>query len=54
MVDGHWDAVSMADRNPAETTGNRYITEILLSRMQKLKGLTAALLRLKTLNDNPK
>ena len=40
-------------KNPAETTGNRYKTEILMSRMQKLKGLPAASLRLKTLNDNP-
>ena len=39
--------------NPAETTGNRYIIEILMSRTQKLKGLTAASLRLKTLSDNP-
>ena len=39
-------------KNPAETTGNRYEIEILMSRMQKLKGLSAASLRLKTLNDN--
>ena len=39
--------------NPAETTGNRYKIEILMSRTQKLKGLSAASLRLKTLNDNP-
>ena len=38
---------------PAETTGNRYKIEILMSRTQKLKGLSAASLRLKTLNDNP-
>ena len=40
-------------KNPAETTGNRYIIEILMSRTQKLKGLSAASLILKTLNDNP-
>ena len=40
-------------KKPAETTGNRYRTEILMSRTQKLKGLSAASLRLKTLNDNP-
>ena len=40
-------------KNPAETTGNRYKIEILMSRTQKLKGLVAASLRLKTLNDNP-
>ena len=34
-------------------TGNRYKIEILMSRMQKLKRLIAASLRLKTLNDNP-
>ena len=40
-------------RNLAETTGNRYKIGILKSRKQKLKGLVAASLRLKTLNDNP-
>ena len=40
-------------KNPVETTGNRYEIEILMSRTQKLKGLSAASLRLKTLNDNP-
>ena len=42
-------------KNPAETTGNRYEIEIeiLMSRTQKLKGLSAASLRLKTLSDNP-
>ena len=39
-------------KNPAETTGNRYEIEILMSRMRKLKGLAAALLILKTVNDN--
>ena len=38
--------------NPAETTGNRYKIEIMMSRTQKLKGLSAAQLRLETLNDN--
>ena len=40
-------------KNPAERTGSRYIIEILMSRTQKLKGLVAASLRLKTFNDNP-
>lgn len=40
-------------KNPAETTGSRYTIEILMSRTQKLKGLAAASLRVKTLNDNP-
>ena len=40
-------------KNPVETAGNRYKIEILMSRTQKLKELTAASLRLKTLNDNP-
>lgn len=39
--------------NPAEIAGNRYIIEILMSRLQKSKGLSAASLRVKTLNDNP-
>ena len=37
--------------NPAETPGNRYEIEILISRTQKLKGLVAASLRLKTFDD---
>ena len=40
-------------RNLAETTGNRYKNEILMSRTRKLKGFAAASLRVKTLNDNP-
>ena len=36
-------------RNPAETTGNRYEIEILISRTQKLKGLLAASHRLKNI-----
>ena len=40
-------------KNPAETTGNRYKIEILMSWTQKLKGLSAASLRLKTVNGNP-
>ena len=40
-------------KNPVEATGNRYKIEILMSRSQKLKGLSAASLRLKTLNYNP-
>lgn len=39
-------------KNPSETTGNRYKIEILMSRTQKFKGLSAASLILKTLNDN--
>ena len=38
-------------KNPAETTGNRYKIEILMSRTRKLKGLAAALLGLKTFDD---
>lgn len=40
-------------KNPTEIVGNRYIIEILMSRTQKLKGLSAASLRVETLNDNP-
>ena len=40
-------------RSPAETTGSIYKIEILMSRTQKLKGLVAASLRLKTLSDKP-
>lgn len=40
-------------KNPAERTGSRYKVEILMSRTQKLKGLSAASLRLKTFDDNP-
>ena len=40
-------------KKQAKTTGNRYKIEILMSRTQKLKGLSAASLILKTLNDNP-
>lgn len=36
-----------------QTTGNRYRTEILMSRTQKLNGLAAASLILKTLDDKP-
>lgn len=39
-------------KNPAEMAGNRYIIELLMSRMRKLKGFAASL-RMKTLNDNP-
>lgn len=38
-------------KKSAKTTGNRYKIDILMSRTQKLKGLAAASLRLKTLND---
>ena len=40
-------------RNPVEMTGIQYENEILMSRTQKLKGLVAGSLRLKTLDDNP-
>ena len=40
-------------KNPAETTGNRYKIEFLMSRTQKLKGLSAASLGLETIDDNP-
>ena len=36
-------------KNPAETTGNRYEIEILMSRTQKLKGLVAASLGVKNI-----
>ena len=39
-------------KNPAETTGNRYKIEILMSRTQKLKGLVAASLGVETFDDN--
>ena len=39
-------------KNPAETTGNRYKIEILMSRTQKLKGLVVPSLGLKTFDDN--
>ena len=39
-------------KNPAETTGNRYEIEILMSRTQKLKGLSAASLKLETFDEN--
>ena len=45
-------AIKKQTKNPVETTGNRYRIEILMSRMQKLKGLAVSL-RVKTLNDNP-
>lgn len=38
--------------NRAETAGNRYKIVILMGRIRKLKGLVAASLGLKTLNDN--
>lgn len=40
-------------KNPDERTGSRYKIEILMSRTQKLKGLVAASLGVKTFNDNP-
>ncbi len=40
-------------KNPVETTGNTYEIEIMMSRTQKMKGLSAAALILKTFNDNP-
>lgn len=39
-------------RNLAETTGNGYRIEILMSRMQKMNGLVAASLRVITVDDN--
>lgn len=45
--------LEMADlRFPVEMTGNRYKIEFLMSRTQKLKGLSAASLRVKTLSDD--
>ena len=46
-------AMKNRQKNPDERTGSRYIIEILMSRTQKLKGLAAASLGLKTLKDNP-
>lgn len=40
-------------KNPVETAGKRYKIEILMSRTQLRKGLSAASLGFKTLNDNP-
>ena len=41
-------------KNPAETTGNRYKIVILMGAdAEKLKGLAAASLGLKTFDDNP-
>lgn len=40
-------------KNPAERTGSRYKIEILMSWTQKLKGLAAASLGVKTFDDNP-
>ena len=53
MCGGMYPRHEKQTKNTTETTGNRYEIEILMSRMQKLKGLVAASLRLKTLNDNP-
>ena len=39
--------------NQVWTTGNRYIIEILMSWIRKLKGLTTDSLRLKTFDVNP-
>lgn len=39
-------------KNPTKTTGNRYSIGILMSRTQRKKGLSAASIRLETLNDN--
>ena len=53
MYRGMYPRHEKQTKNTTETTGNRYEIEILMSRMQKLKGLVAASLILKTLNDNP-
>lgn len=39
-------------KNPVKTTGNGYRIGILMSRTQRKKGLSAASIRLETLNDN--
>ena len=46
-------AMKNGQKNQVRTTGNRYEIELLMSRTQKLKGLVAASLGLKRLNDNP-
>ena len=51
-VKTYLSAMKNRQKNPAETTGNRYRIGILMSRTQKLKGLIAASLILKTLDDN--
>ena len=52
-VKTYLSAMKNRQKNPAETTGNRYEIEILMSRTQKLRGLVAASLGLKTINDKP-
>ena len=52
-VKTYLSAMKNRQKNPAETTGNRYRIGMLMSRTQKLKGLVAASLILKTLDDNP-
>lgn len=45
--------LEMADlRFPVEMTGNRYKIEILMGRTQKLMGLVAASLGVKTFDDD--
>lgn len=52
-VKTYLSAMKNRQKNPAERTGNRYKIEFLMSWTQKMKGLSAALFRVKTLNDNP-
>ena len=46
-----WFTVCLLTNNPAEMAGSRYKIEILVSWTQKLKGLAAASLGLKTFDD---
>ena len=46
-------AMKNRQKKPAETTGNRYKNEILMSRTQKLKGLVAAFAQIENINDSP-
>ena len=52
-VKTYLSATKNRQKKSAETTGNRYRIGILMSRTRKLKGLIAASLILKTLDDNP-
>ena len=52
-VKTYLSAMKNRQKNPAKTTGNRYSIGILMSRTQRRKGLSAASLILKTLDDNP-
>lgn len=52
-VKTYLSAKKSSPKKSGQTIGNRYSIGILMNRSQKLKGLAAASLILKTLNDNP-